>query len=86
MIDKVIWTHGTPSKEEVLITNVRHKEALLRAVEACKDVVTGLKTGVSPEFISFDMRQALYSLGEVIGTNVSEDILTSIFSTFCIGK
>ena len=86
MIDQVIWTHGTPSKEEVLITNVRHKEALTRAIQACKEVVTGLKTGVSPEFISFDMRQALYSLGEVIGTNVSEDILTSIFSTFCIGK
>lgn len=86
MIDAVIWTHGAPSKEEVLITNVRHKEALIHAAKACKEVVAGLKTGVSPEFISFDMRQALYSLGEVIGTNVSEDILTSIFSTFCIGK
>ena len=49
-------------------------------------VAIGLRTGISPEFISFDMRQALYSLGEIIGTNVTEDILTSIFSTFCIGK
>lgn len=85
-IDAVIWSRGTPSKEEVLITNVRHKEALLRAIEACKKVIEGLKTGVSPEFISFEMRQTLYSLGEIIGTNVTEDILTSIFSTFCIGK
>jgi tRNA modification GTPase len=86
MIDQVVWTRGVPSKEEVLITNVRHKEALARAIEACQAVVGGLKNNVSPEFIAFDMRQALSSLGEIIGTNVSEDILTSIFSTFCIGK
>lgn len=86
MIDQIVWTRGVPSKEEVLITNVRHKEALTRAIDACQAVIGGLRNNVSPEFISFDMRQALYSLGEIIGTNVSEDILTSIFSTFCIGK
>lgn len=85
-IDTVIWKNGPPGREEVVITNVRHKEALQQAIEACERVILGLKEDVSPEFLSMDMRQALNSLGLIIGTNISEDILSAIFSTFCIGK
>ncbi len=85
-IDAVIWENGPPSKEEVLITNVRHKEGLLNAIEACQNVIHGLKTNVSPEFLSIDMRQALNALGTILGTNITEDILSAIFSKFCIGK
>lgn len=86
MIDKVIWENGPPSKEEVLITNIRHKEALLQAIHAANAVLQGLKEGVSPEFLSMDMRLCLSELGKIIGTNIGEDILSAIFSTFCIGK
>lgn len=86
MIDAVIWKKGPPSKEEVLITNVRHKEALQKGIEACERVISGLHSEVSPEFLSLDMRQALSSLGLIIGTNISEDIISAIFSKFCIGK
>ena len=86
MIDSVIWKEGPPSKEEVLITNVRHKEAMINAIESCRDVIEGLKTDLSPEFLSLDMRQALSSLGLILGTNITEDVLSAIFSTFCIGK
>jgi tRNA modification GTPase len=85
-IERVIWKKGPPSKEEVIVTNVRHHEALKDAVKAVQAVIDGLKSGVSPEFIALEMREALFALGKVIGTNVSEDILSSIFSTFCIGK
>lgn len=85
-IDAVIWKNGPPAKDEVVITNLRHKEALSKAIEGCEKVIEGLKTGISPEFISFDMRQCLVELGQVIGTNITEDILTAIFSKFCIGK
>lgn len=85
-IDQVIWEKGPPSKEEVIITNTRHKEALAEAVSACKGVINGLKNGVSPEFVSFDMRQCLQALGRIIGTDITEDILSAIFSKFCIGK
>lgn len=85
-IDSVIWEHGPPARDEVLITNVRHKEALENAIYACQAVVEGLRKGVSPEFITLDMRQGLSDLGKIIGTNISEDILSAIFSTFCIGK
>lgn len=85
-IDKVIWDHGPPSREEVLITNVRHKEAITQAIESCRKVISGLKVDLSPEFISMDMRHCLQELGKVIGTNIGEDILSAIFSKFCIGK
>jgi len=85
-IDQVIWENGPPSKEEVLITNIRHKEALSQAIGACRQVIEGLRGGMSPEFLSMDMRQALNSLGLIIGTNITEDILSAIFSKFCIGK
>ena len=86
MIDSVIWKEGPPSKEEVLITNVRHKEALIKAIEGCKQLIEGLQANLSPEFLSIDMRQTLSSLGLILGTDITEDVLTAIFSTFCIGK
>ncbi len=86
MIDTVIWENGPPSKEEVLITNVRHREALQQAWLAGKSVCEGLKNNVSPEFLSMDMRLCLNELGKIIGTNIGEDVLSAIFSTFCIGK
>lgn len=86
LIDEVIWENGPPSKEEVMITNVRHLEALEKAIQAGEQVLEGLKNEVSPEFLSMDMRACLSELGKIIGTNISEDILSAIFSTFCIGK
>lgn len=86
VIDQVVWEHGPPSREEVLITNVRHKEALSSAIDSCEKVIEGLKSDLSPEFIALDMRHCLGELGKVIGTDITEDILSAIFSKFCIGK
>lgn len=85
-IDQLIWQNGPPSKEEIVVTNVRHKEALIAAAEAARRVLLGLMQSLSPEFLTLDMRQSLNELGKVIGTNISEDILSAIFSKFCIGK
>jgi tRNA modification GTPase len=85
-IEEVIWQKGPPSKEEVIITNVRHKEALEKAILSCREVMHGLRHNVSPEFVSSDMRSCLNALGSIIGTNITEDILSAIFSKFCIGK
>lgn len=85
-IDSVIWKEGPPSKEEVILTNIRHKEALVAAIESCQRVHHGLQEAVSPEFLTLDMRQGLQALGKIIGTDITEDVLSSIFSTFCIGK
>jgi tRNA modification GTPase len=85
-IDQLIWQEGPPSKEEILITNIRHKEALVASTEAARRVQNGLRQGVSPEFLTMDIRQTLIELGKVLGANVTEDILSAIFSKFCIGK
>jgi tRNA modification GTPase len=85
-IEKIIWKKGPPSKEEVVITHVRHHQALIQASFSLSRLIEGLKTGVSPEFLSSDMRATLSALGTIIGTNITEDILSAIFSKFCIGK
>ncbi|MBX9924594.1 MAG: tRNA uridine-5-carboxymethylaminomethyl(34) synthesis GTPase MnmE [Rhabdochlamydiaceae bacterium] len=86
IIHKMIWKSGPPSKEEVLLTNIRHKEALDRAIAALQSIIQGLQENLSPEFLSFDMRKALFELGTILGMDISEEILTSIFSKFCVGK
>lgn len=85
-IDAVIWENGPPSKEEIVITNIRHKEALIETVASARRVIDGLREGVSPEFLTLDMRQCLKELGKIMGTDITEDILSAIFSKFCIGK
>lgn len=85
-IDQLIWRHGPPSKDQVAITQLRHKQALDAAIHSLNLVIHGLATRVSAEFVASDMRHSLNSLGTILGTNVTEDILTSIFSQFCLGK
>lgn len=85
-IDQVIWKNGPPSRDEVIVTNVRHKEALAQAAINIELVIEGLNNGTSPEFLILELKQCLNALGQIIGTNISEDILTAIFSKFCIGK
>ncbi len=85
-IEKLIWKQGAPSKDEVLITQLRHYNALTKAIQSCHAVIAGLKQGVSAEFVASDMRSALQELGAIIGTNVTEDILSAIFAKFCLGK
>lgn len=85
-IEKLIWKHGPPSKEEVVITRLRHFQALSNAIVSCRACIAGLKNGVSAEFATSDIRACLNELSAIIGTNVTEDILSAIFSKFCLGK
>ncbi|RMD89921.1 MAG: tRNA uridine-5-carboxymethylaminomethyl(34) synthesis GTPase MnmE, partial [Calditrichaeota bacterium] len=73
-------------QEEVLITNIRHKNALENALEAINRAMKSLQNGYSSEFVAVDLRAALNYLGEIIGEVTTEDILGHIFSNFCIGK
>jgi tRNA modification GTPase len=85
-IESIVWKNSFPSIGEAVITCSRHKEALNRSIDACSRVIVGLKEGISPEFLSIDLRECLSSLAAIIGTDVTEDILSSIFSKFCVGK
>jgi tRNA modification GTPase len=85
-IDAIIWKNGHPPKEEIVITNIRHKEALTEAIKASRRLQKGLRQSLSPEFLTLDMRHCLSELGKIMGTNITEDVLSAIFSKFCIGK
>lgn len=69
-----------------IVTNVRHARALETAATHLAAVQTGLDTHRGTELLAADLRHALASLGEITGEISSEDLLTSIFTQFCIGK
>lgn len=71
---------------EVMVTNARHYQALTRASESIARAINGINMGISGDFIAQDVRETLHHLGEITGTITTQDILTSIFSRFCIGK
>jgi len=74
------------SQDEIIITKKRHKLALDEAIDHLKKVIQNLKEDISAEFISIDLKDALKALSKIIGFDITEDILSSIFSKFCIGK
>lgn len=86
MIQKVIKNNSFSSKEEIIISELRHKKSLTQAIDSCKLVISNLDNNISLEFIADDIKHALTHLGNIIGINLTEDILTTIFSKFCIGK
>jgi tRNA modification GTPase len=69
-----------------IVTNVRHARALEAAAEHLAAVQQGLATGRGTELLAADLRHALGALGEITGDISSDDLLTSIFTQFCIGK
>lgn len=85
-IEECVWREGPPAKDEVVLTSLRHKEAILEASNSLTQVIQGLQSGLSAEFVSSDMRAALKALARIIGRDISEDILSSIFAKFCVGK
>jgi tRNA modification GTPase len=84
IIEKMHVKTVTPG--DVLVTNLRHYQMLKETRQALARVLTGLNTGVTGDFLAMDIRQALHHLGEITGEITSEDLLSNIFSKFCIGK
>ena len=73
-------------ENDIIVTNVRHFEALRNAQEALNRVSEGMRNGISGDFVSQDIRECLHYLGEITGTITTDEILGNIFSKFCIGK
>jgi tRNA modification GTPase len=73
-------------ENDVIVTNLRHYEALKKALEAIRRVKKGLDAEISGEFLSQDIRECMFYLGEITGQITTDEILGNIFSHFCIGK
>jgi tRNA modification GTPase len=74
------------SEDAVIVTNVRHFEALTRAHESIERVQLGLENLISGDFLAQDIRECLHYLGEITGEISNDEILGHIFKNFCIGK
>jgi len=72
--------------DDVMVTNIRHVEALQNTQTALEKVLYGIDNPVTSDFLAMDIRQALHHLGEITGTVTTDDLLENIFSKFCIGK
>lgn len=76
------------NQNDIIITNARHYEALVRALDSIHRVQEGLQIGLSGDLVSEDLRQCIHELGEIVaeGGITSEETLQNIFKNFCIGK
>ena len=71
---------------ETLITNIRHKNQIHKAILSCEKAEKTIKENMPVDIIAVEMKEILESLGEITGDNVSEDIINEIFRKFCLGK
>ena len=81
-----LFLRDSGERDSLAAINTRHRFALQQAQEALAAAREGLLAGVSPEFVDVDLRAALDSLGSITGRIDTEDILTRVFATFCLGK
>lgn len=73
-------------ENDVVVTNLRHYESLTNALESVRRVKDGLDAELTSDFISQDIRECMYYLGEITGQISTDEVLGNIFSQFCIGK
>ncbi|MCI5051570.1 MAG: tRNA uridine-5-carboxymethylaminomethyl(34) synthesis GTPase MnmE [Simkaniaceae bacterium] len=85
-LKKVINEKFCPSAKPLTLTSERHYRALTRSLTSLSSAISGLKDGISPDLLASDLRASLHHLSTIIGIDVTEEILSAIFSKFCVGK
>ncbi|WP_026883396.1 tRNA uridine-5-carboxymethylaminomethyl(34) synthesis GTPase MnmE [Clostridium akagii] len=83
---KNLFFKGDIKLNDYIITNTRHKAALIKAKNSLIDSLTALKNTQAIDLASIDVRNAWYALGEVTGDTLEEDLIDKIFKNFCLGK
>lgn len=76
----------TVTQNDVIVTNIRHYEALTRALDAIHRVQEGLDVNISGDFLSQDIRECIFHLSDIAGEVTNDMVLQNIFAHFCIGK
>ena len=85
-IEKMFFDGDIMSNDEIYITNLRHKEALMETYDSLTMVEKSISEEMPEDFLSIDLMSAYSSLGFIIGEEVEDDLVTEIFSKFCMGK
>ena len=77
---------GALRNNETIVTNTRHYDSLLKALDEIQKVKHGLETNLSSDLMALDIREALYQFGLITGQVTNDELLGNIFANFCIGK
>lgn len=85
-IAEVVWGGGFAQGEAAIVSSARHKALLDNSLKCMLSASKALEKDVSAELVAVDLKEAVSSLGLIIGKSVSDDILDRIFDQFCIGK
>ncbi len=85
-IEKMVYGGKVNQSDSIMVTNVRHKDILVKAEQSLKDALHMTLQKEALEFIEIDVNSAYESLGEIIGETVQEDIINEVFARFCLGK
>ncbi len=85
-IESMVFKGDVKSSSNLVITNSRHKDALLKAYNSINDAIDGIMQRLPYDFIEVDFKNIWDYLGYINGDTVQEDLLDTIFSNFCIGK
>ena len=85
-ISELFFNGDIVPKQEIYITNLRHKDLLQKALGSLKLVLSGIEDGMSEDFLTVDLTDAYESLGEILGLEIGDDLVEEIFSKFCMGK
>lgn len=86
LVHNRVFGGQTLTSEHGMITNLRQKEAALRALEALEAGLEGLENKIGDELLAVDLQRALDALGSIVGETTADDLLNRIFAEFCIGK
>lgn len=82
-----MFFHGALTfNDEIYITNIRHKNALIETADSLSMVLRSIEDGLPEDFYSIDLMNAYEELGSIIGESIEDDLVNEIFSKFCMGK
>ena len=80
------WKEALSSRQDVMVTSLRHYEALCRAAASLREVRQGLEDEIPTDLLAQNLRLGIYELNSIFGEVTTDELLGQIFSRFCIGK
>ena len=85
-IEDLVFKGGARARDSLMVSNIRHKNALERALESIEEGIEAIKIQMPLDFVEVDIKNTWEALGEISGDTVAEDIIDHIFKSFCLGK